>query len=120
MGVVQAGEIRGLNALLAAPCYIGLHTAQPTSGNEITGGAYARQAFGAFTITGADPSEASNDNIISFPTATADWGDITHIALWNASTVGAMLAWQPLVAEKFVGIDDVFRFLAGKLKVQLN
>lgn len=121
MGVTAAGETRGLNGLLAG-VYVGLHTAQPTGGNEIAGGAYARQAYTPYTITGSGegPSTAGNDNVIQFPTATADWGTITHVGIWTASSAGTLLAWQPLTASKFIGVDDVFRFLANKLQVTLD
>lgn len=121
MGVTAAGELRGLNGLLSG-VYAGLHTGQPTSGNEIAVGSYARQAYAPYTVTGSGegPSVAGNDNIIQYPTATADWGTITHVGIWTAATNGTLLAWQPLTASKFIGVDDVFRFLANKLQVQLD
>lgn len=121
MGVNNAGEVRALNGLLSG-VYVGLHTAQPTSGNEVTGGAYARQAYTPYTLTGTGegPTVATNDNIIQFPTATAAWGSLTHVGIWSASTAGTLLAWQPLTTAKTVNVDDVFRFLATKLKIQLD
>lgn len=120
MGVNAAGETRALNGLLTGT-FLSLHSAQPTSGNEVTGGAYARQAF-AYTITGSGegPSVASNTAIVQFPTATADWGTITHVGVWTAASGGTLVAWQPLTASRAVQIDDVFRFLAGKMQVQLS
>lgn len=121
MGVNAAGETRALNGLLSG-VYVGLHTAQPTSGNEVAGGAYARQLYGAYTITGSGegPSTASNNAIIQFPTATASWGVLTHVGIWTAASGGTLVAWQPLVASKSIDIDDVFRFLATKLQVTLS
>lgn len=121
MGVNAAGEVRGLNGLLSG-VYIGLHSGVPSGGNEIATGAYARQAYAPYTITGSGegPSIAGNDNVIQFPTATADWGSITHVGFWTASSGGTLVAWQPLVAAKTINIDDVFRFLANKLQVQLS
>lgn len=122
MGVTAAGERRGLDGLLNG-VYLGLHTAQPTIGNEVAGGAYQRMPFAPYTITdgGAQgPSIASNDNVIQWPTATADWGTLTHVGVWTTDAGGTLLAWQPLVSSRFVGIDDVFRFLEGKMKVQFD
>lgn len=121
MGINAAGEKRGLDGLLAG-VYLGLHTAQPAVDNEIVGGDYARMPYAPYTVAGAGqgPSTATNDNIIQFPTATADWGTITHVGIWSASVDGTLLGWQPLTQSRFVGIDDVFRFLAGKMQVQLN
>lgn len=119
MGVVAAGEILALNGLLTG-AYVGLHTAQPTGANEVVGGAYARQAFAPYNLSGADPTIAGNTNVIQFPTATANWGIITHVGIWTAVAAGTLIAWQPLVTSKTVNIDDVFRFLANKLQVSLN
>lgn len=122
MGVTAAGEARSLDGLLAG-VYIGLHTAQPAIGNEIEGGAYQRMAFAPYTITNEGvegSSTASNDNVIQWPTATADWGTLTHVGIWSADAGGTLLAWQPLTQSRFVGIDDVFRFLEGKLEVTLD
>lgn len=119
MGVTGAGEQLALAGLLAG-AYVGLHTAQPTSLNEVTGGAYARQAFTPYNFSGADPTIAQNTNVIQFPTATALWGTISHVGIWTANAAGTLIAWQPLTASKIVDIDDVFRFLASKLQVSLN
>lgn len=123
MGINAAGETRGLNGLLSG-VFVGLHTAQPTQAApaEAAGGAYARQAYGAYTITGTNegPSTAGNNAIIQFPTATADWGTITHVGIWTASTGGTLLGWQPLVTAKAISTDDVFRILANKLQVTLS
>ena len=118
MGVETDGETRILDALLLG-AYVGLHTAAPTGGNEIAGGAYARQTF-PYTLSGANPKTAANNAIIQFPTATTNWGVITHAAIWSASTVGVILATMPLVDSKDIAIDDVFRFLVGKLSVTVD
>jgi hypothetical protein len=118
MGVETDGETRILDGLLNA-VYVGLHTAAPTGGNEIAGGAYARQSF-VYTLSGANPKTASNSGTIQFPTATTNWGVITHAAIWSASTGGSILATMPLVDAKDIAIDDVFRFLTGKLSVVVD
>jgi len=118
MGVEAAGEVRALNGLLAS-VYVSLHTAVPTGGAEVAGGAYARQAY-AYTITGGNPSEAANNAMIQFPTATTDWGIITHVGIYTAASAGTLLAWGPLDVSKQITTDDVFRFLTGNLKVQCD
>lgn len=119
--LTEAGENRALNGILTPAVYVALHTALPSlGGNEIAGGAYARQIFGAYTITGTKPAVASNNALIQFPTATADWGDITHVGIWSAVVGGTLLDEQPLEVAKTVGIDDSFRFLAGKLRIRCS
>lgn len=115
MGAEAAGEIRALNGLLN-DVYVALHTAVPTVGNEVVGGSYARQAY-AYTLSGANPTQAANTAMIQFPTATADWGIIAYVGIWSASGGGSLLATGPLTVAKQITVDDVFRFLAGNLKV---
>ena len=115
MGAEAAGEIRALNALLN-DVYVSLHTGVPSGGNEVVGGSYVRQAL-AYTLSGANPTQAANTAMIQFPTATADWGIISHVGIWSASGGGSLLVTGPLTVAKQITIDDVFRFLAGNLKV---
>jgi hypothetical protein len=118
MGAVAAGEVRAINALLAG-VYVGLHTADPTALNEIAGGGYARQAY-AYSLTGAEPTQAANNALIQFPAATADWGTVTHFALWTASVGGSIILTGALDVAKTISLDDVFRFIVGSLKVTVN
>src|SRR3990170_4114767 len=45
---------------------------------EVSGGSYARQAV---TLAAFSGGASSNSGDITFPTATADWGGVTHAAL---------------------------------------
>lgn len=99
--------------------YVALYTDNPTDadvGTEVTGGSYARQsvAFGA-------PSDGATDNSsdITFPTATADWGTVTHVGLHDAVSGGNLLFHSPLAASKVVSNGDTFKFNAGDLDVSL-
>jgi hypothetical protein len=96
-----------------------LHTADPTALNEIAGGGYTRQAY-AYSLSGSEPTQAANNALIQFPAATADWGTITHFALWTASVGGSIVLTGALDDAKTIAIDDVFRFLANALKVTVN
>ena len=85
---------------LAAPAivtvFVALFTAAPGEGGggtEVATGAYARQSV-AFTAPTAGAGDNSAD--ITFPVATADWGTITHWALFDASTAGNMIVYGPL------------------------
>jgi hypothetical protein len=109
------------NAAYTQPAvvYVSLHTTATTDaggGTEVAGGAYARQAC----TFGAPSGGASTTTIdITFPTATAGWGTVTHAAVWDAATVGNMLFHGALTASKVVATNDVFKFLAGSLTVTL-
>lgn len=102
-----------------AAVYVGLFTAAPGEaggGTEISGGAYVRRA-GSFSVSG---NTATTSAAIEWPTATASWGTITHIAIFDASTAGNMLAYASLSASKTIASGDVFRIPAGDIDITLN
>ena len=74
--------------------HVALFTASPGSGgsgtNEVTGGSYARVAVTNnntnFPATAA--LAGANGTAIAFPTATADWGTVTHVGLCASTTEG--------------------------------
>lgn len=99
--------------------YVSLHTANPdedASGTEVSGGGYVRQA-GSFTVSG---NTATTSAAIEYPTATAGYGTVTHVAVWDASSSGNMLAYAALTASKTIATGDVFRIPAGDLDITLD
>lgn len=103
--------------------YLALFTAAPSDaggGTEVTGGSYARILAGNFTISGTSPTLATNGSALEFATATANWGTITHVGIFDASTAGNLLAWAPLTTSRTVNLGDVFRFPAGDLDITLD
>jgi hypothetical protein len=100
--------------------YVALFTAAPSDsggGTEVSGGSYARVAA---TFSAASGGATSNSATIDFGTASASWGTITHMAIFDASTAGNMLAWAPLAASKTVASGDAFQVPAGSLTVSLS
>ena len=85
--------------------------------NEVSGGAYARQLAGLGV-----PSDgvSSNGADITFPTATADWGTVTHCALMDAATAGNVYMYSALDASKVVANGDTFKINAGELSVSIT
>lgn len=103
--------------------YVSLHTADPTdagTGTEVSGGSYARQSASFATAAGTGGS-VSTDADITFPTATADWGTITHIGIWDSATVGSsnLLYHTALDTSKTITSGDIFKILTGNLTVTL-
>lgn len=95
---------------------IALYTAAPSDsggGTEVTGGSYARTAA-TFSVTG---DTASNTGNVDFPTATASWGTVTHMGIFDQSS--NFLAWAPLTASKTVDTGDLLRFSTGQLTITL-
>lgn len=102
--------------------YVALHTASPTDaggGAEVSGGSYARQQVTAWDAPGATDGHTQNTNAIVFPTATASWGTVTHVGIWDAVSGGNLLFHGALDASKVVDTDDVFQFAAGALDVTI-
>ncbi len=75
-----------------AALYGALHTGDPGetgAANEVSGGSYARVSIGVgATNWTRTASEVANDNQITFPTPSADWGTISHCSLWDALSGG--------------------------------
>jgi hypothetical protein len=99
--------------------YIGLFTAAPDDtggGTEVSGGSYARQTV-ALTVSG---NLATNSAAIEWPTASASWGTITHVAVFDALTSGNMLVYATLTTSKSIAAGDVLRINAGDLDITLD
>jgi hypothetical protein len=99
--------------------YVALYTTDPTdadAGTEVTGGSYARQA-----VTFAAPSNgvSTNSADVTFPTATASFGTVTHIGLRDALTAGNLLYHTPLDVSKTIATGDIFKITTGNLSVTL-
>jgi len=101
--------------------YLALFTSNPAedaSGTEVStsGTAYARQSA-AFTVSG---NTASNSSAIEFPTATASYGTVSHVGVFDASTSGNLIAYAALSSSKAIDTGDVFRVPSGDLDITLD
>ena len=113
------GTLRATTFTAPAAVYVSLHTADPTdagSGAEVSGGSYVRQAatFGA-PSNGASTTTAD----ITYPQATASYGTVTHIGIFDASTSGNLLYHTPLNTSKTIDTGDIFKITSGSLTVTL-
>ena len=99
--------------------YVGLFLTDPTdarTGTEVSGGSYARKAM----TFGAPSNGASlNSAVVEFAQATANWGTITHFAIFDALTSGNMLYHGALTASKAIETGDVFKFATSSVSVTL-
>lgn len=133
----DALETSLLNHLLRATAYtpigtvyVGLFTADPgESGvtSEATGGSYARVAvtnntsnFPQCAATGT-PTK-TNASIITFPTASAAWGTVTHWAIYNSAVGGAdvMLSHGPLTTSRYIASGDTPKIAAGAVSITMT
>lgn len=111
--------LRGTAFTAVSTPYVALFTSDPTdagSGTQVSGGSYARQS-----VTFGAPSNGVSINSadVTFPTATASWGTVTHIGIYDALTSGNLLYHTPLDISKTIDIGDVFKIASGNLSVTL-
>lgn len=118
-------DVRFGAAASTAPAtyYVALSTTAPTNtGTNVTepsGGAYARVAVtnNATNFPAASGRAKSNGTVVTFPTATASWGTISHFALYDAATGGTMRAWGALTTAQAVASGAIADFPAGSLTI---
>jgi hypothetical protein len=101
--------------------YVALFTSNPdedASGTEVStsGTAYARQSV-SFSVSG---NTASNTAAIEFPTATASYGTVTHVGVFDASTAGNLIAYAALTTSKAIDTGDVLRLPANDLDITMD
>ena len=102
-----------------ATVYVSLYTTDPTdadSGTEVSGGSYARTSA---TFDAPSNGVTQNSADITFPTATAGWGTVTHIGVHDALTSGNLLFHTPLDTSKTIDSGDIFKIETGNLTVTL-
>jgi len=107
--------------------YFGLLTSAPSDtggGTEVSAGGYARSSL-AVGITNfnrllVQGGSMTNKVPVAFPRATANWGTITHVAVYDASSGGNLVWWQPLSSSKTINEDDTFTWAAGELSWSLS
>lgn len=117
--------------------YVGLFTTAPTdstAGTEVSGGSYARvtvaaslanwagtQSAGSTTASTGTGGTTSNNNAVTFPAPTANWGTIVAAGLFDSTSGGTLLAYGALTTNKTVNNGDAApSFAAGALTFQID
>jgi len=86
--------------------------------DEITLGSYSRQPVTFGTVSGGSVSNSAN---VTFVTATANYdGDVTCLAIMDASSAGNVLFAGELTVSKTVTTGDQFQIASGNLTVSLT
>ena len=119
-------HVLGTGAVFTPPTniYASLHsddpgtTAASASANELSGGAYTRVQHSAWNA--ASSGDATNNGVIAFPQATADWLEADHFGLWDAVTVGNFLGGGQLTPAKTVGNGDTAEFADQAMTVSMS
>ena len=114
---------------LPANYYAALYTTAPTNaggGVEVSGvgTAYARLAIpnntARFGVSGSSPTTASNIIVLTWAQATANWGTVLAIALFDAAIGGNFHWWANLAVNKAVNTGDVPSLPIGVLDFTLG
>lgn len=101
--------------------YVALYTGAPSDsggGTEVSGAGYARQAvtFDAATSPGGT---TSNSGDVSFTAAGGNYGTVTHLGIFDASSSGNLLWHGALTADKTVEDGDTITFTAGNIDLTM-
>lgn len=102
--------------------YLAAFVGNPLSvGVEVTDSAYARQAVSWSGVTsGTNEYTDENSAEISFPEAVADYGVVTHVATYDALTVGNMLEIFELATARNVTAGGVLKISTGNLDSKIK
>lgn len=129
--------LRGQTYTMPTTVYVGLATTSGSDaacGTEVSGGSYARvavtsslanwagtQSSGSTVASSGTSGTTSNNNAITFPAPTANWGTVVEVCVFDASTSGNLLFRTALTVSKTVNNGDAApSFAAGALTFQLD
>tara|TARA_R110000803_G_scaffold112223_1_gene180595 strand:+ start:142 stop:549 length:408 start_codon:yes stop_codon:yes gene_type:complete len=107
-------------------CVLCTAVADPEAGTitEVsnTGTGYTRQSLAASNWDAAASGSVTTGTNIQFPTATADYGTVTHIAIADDSAQGGgnILITQALTSQKLVENGDTFVINLNNLTINLT
>jgi hypothetical protein len=127
-GQIRAHIFRTASFTKPAALHIGLFTGAPSDsggGTEVAGGAYARVARAPldanWTAASSTDGITTNAAAIVFPAPTANWGTVSHFAIFDASSGGNMLFHGELSQTRVINNGDAApEFAAGALSITFN
>jgi hypothetical protein len=104
-----------------AGLFVALLTGAPTDaggGAEVAGGAYARVNLapsdtnwkatqgGTSGASSGSTGTTANAVAITFPAPTANWGTVSHFAVYDAASGGNLIIWDALTAPRTILSGD--------------
>lgn len=101
--------------------YVALYTAAPSDsggGTEVSGNGYSRQSV-TFAAASSPGGTTDNTGTVSFTAAGGNWGTITHLGIFTASTGGNLLWHGALSASRVVNDGDTLSFAIGAISITL-
>jgi hypothetical protein len=110
-------------ATLPTELYIALFTDSVNAagtGTEVTGGSYVRKEISASSFTDDGVGGFTLNTSLEFVTASASWGTVVSMGIYDASTAGNILVFDDLAASKAIASGDAFRFNSGSIVVNIS
>jgi len=101
--------------------YVALYTGAPSDsggGTEVSAGGYARQSV-SFNAASSPGGTTSNSNEVSFTASGGDYGTVTHMGIFDASSSGNLLWHGALTASKAVADGDTLTFAIGNIDLTM-
>ena len=99
--------------------YLALFTAAPSDsggGTEVSTGGYTRQTI---AFSAASGGATSNSADVSFTASGANYGTVTHVGIFDASSAGNLLWHGAMTASKTVEDGDTITFASGNVDLTL-
>ncbi len=100
--------------------FMALFTSSPTdanTGTEVSGSGYSRQAI---TFGAASGGSISNNSAEAFTASGGNFGTITHVGFYDASSGGNLLFWGSLVTPRIVNNGETINFGVGSLVITMD
>lgn len=101
--------------------YLALFTAAPSDtggGTECSGNGYSRQTVSWDAATGTGGT-TSNSGTVTFTASGGNFGNVTHIGIFDASTSGNLLWHGAMAASKQVNAGDSIQFATGSIDLTI-
>ena len=101
--------------------YVALFTSATNDaggGTEVSAGGYARQSV-SFDAASSPGGTTSNSGEVSFTASGGDYGTVTHMGIFDASSSGNLLWHGALTASKTVADGDTLTFAVGNIDLTM-
>jgi len=101
--------------------HVALYTAAPSDsggGTEVSGNGYARQAA-TWDAATSGAGVTANADAQSFTASGGNWGSITHVGIFDASSGGNLLWHGELTTARTVNDGDTITFAIGSIDLTL-
>ena len=101
--------------------YLALYTAAPNDaggGTEVSGNGYSRQSVSWDAASGTGGT-TSNSGAVTFTASGGNFGNVTHIGIFDASSGGNLLWHGAMAAAKQVNAGDSIQFATGSIDLTI-